>query len=201
MPILLLLFHQGTLAYSRIWFVVDDMQCSSIKGFLSSSFPFSEIRGFQVPKKPFLLERMSTEWIFHYSPSSEPLHCYLDVKPRFMYQIRPSKLHQLPFDQGVQIVITPRSPASVPEPIGTPWQYFASIWITWFCCLLRQSIHTLQVKDMKYILKRLQKFQIVELQNSKMNHCNHNNIVVFIFTSFPLDQSLNIAVLITHTFT
>ena len=43
-----------------------------------------------------------------------------DVKWRFMYQNRPSKLHQLPFDQGVQIVIPPRSPASVPELIGTP---------------------------------------------------------------------------------
>jgi hypothetical protein len=144
MPILLLLFHQGTLAYSRIWFVVDDMQCSSIKGFLSSSFPFSEIRGFQVPKKPFLLERMSTEWIFHYSPSSEPLHCYLDVKPRFMYQIRPSKLHQLPFDQGVQIVVPPRSPESVPEPIRTPsdgilhrfeWPGFAVYYVNWVTIL------------------------------------------------------------------
>ena len=44
----------------------------------------------------------------------------IDVKRRFMYQNRPSKSHQLPFDQGVQIVIPPRSPASVPEPIGTP---------------------------------------------------------------------------------
>ena len=34
-----------------------------------------------------------------------------------MYQNRPSKLHQLPFDQGVQIV-PPRSLASVPGPIG-----------------------------------------------------------------------------------
>ena len=128
MPILLLLFHQGTLAYSRIWFVVDDMQCSSIKGFLSSSFPFSEIRGFQVPKKPFLLERMSTEWIFHYSPSSEPLHCYLDVKPRFMYQIRPSKSHQflIFIDQGVQIIMPSKAPVYVPEPSAI-WCYFASI--------------------------------------------------------------------------
>ena len=37
-----------------------------------------------------------------------------------MYHNRPSKSHQLPFDQGVQIVIAPRSPTSVPEPIGTP---------------------------------------------------------------------------------
>ena len=47
-----------------------------------------------------------------------------------MYQNWPSKTHQLPFDQGVQIVIPPRSPASVPEPITnqiTKWQYFASI--------------------------------------------------------------------------
>ena len=43
-----------------------------------------------------------------------------DVKLRFMYQNWPSKSHQLPFDQGIQIVIPPRSPASVPEPIGTP---------------------------------------------------------------------------------
>ena len=35
-----------------------------------------------------------------------------------MYQNWPSELHQLPFDQGVQIVIPPNSPASVPEPIG-----------------------------------------------------------------------------------
>ena len=32
-----------------------------------------------------------------------------------MYQNRPSKFYQLPFDQGVQIVIPPRSPASIPE--------------------------------------------------------------------------------------
>ena len=43
-----------------------------------------------------------------------------DVKLRFMYQNRPSKLHQLPFDQGVQIVFPPRSTASVRELIGTP---------------------------------------------------------------------------------
>ena len=30
-----------------------------------------------------------------------------------MYQNRPSKFYQLPFDQGVQIVIPPRSPASI----------------------------------------------------------------------------------------
>ena len=35
-----------------------------------------------------------------------------------MYQNWPSKLHQLPFDQGVQIVIPPNSLVSVPEPIG-----------------------------------------------------------------------------------
>ena len=45
---------------------------------------------------------------------------YLDVKRRFMYQNRPSKSHQLPFDQRVQIVIPPKSPASVPEHIETP---------------------------------------------------------------------------------
>jgi hypothetical protein len=44
----------------------------------------------------------------------------MDVKQRFMYQNQPSKLHQLPFDQGVQIVVPPRSPESVPEPIRTP---------------------------------------------------------------------------------
>ena len=44
-----------------------------------------------------------------------------DVKRRFMYQNRPSKSHQLPFDQVVQIVIPPRSLASVPELIGTPF--------------------------------------------------------------------------------
>ena len=37
-----------------------------------------------------------------------------------MYKNRPSKSHQLPFDQGVQIVIPPRSPASVPELIRMP---------------------------------------------------------------------------------
>ena len=42
-----------------------------------------------------------------------------DVKRSFMYQNRPSKSHQLPFDQGVHIVIPPRSPASVPKLIGT----------------------------------------------------------------------------------
>ena len=40
-----------------------------------------------------------------------------DDKRRFMYPNRPSKLHQLPFDQGFKIVIPPRSPASVPEPL------------------------------------------------------------------------------------
>ena len=38
-----------------------------------------------------------------------------------MYQNRPSQSHQLPFDKGIQIVIPPRSLASVPEPIGTPF--------------------------------------------------------------------------------
>ena len=47
-------------------------------------------------------------------------HTHSDEERRFMYQNRPSKSHQLPFDQGVQIVIPPRSPASVPEPIRTP---------------------------------------------------------------------------------
>ena len=42
-----------------------------------------------------------------------------DVKRRFMYQNRPFKSHHLPFDQRVQTIIPPRSPASVPEPIGT----------------------------------------------------------------------------------
>ena len=37
-----------------------------------------------------------------------------------MYQNRPFKSYQLPFDQGVQIVIPPSSPASLPEPIETP---------------------------------------------------------------------------------
>jgi hypothetical protein len=37
-----------------------------------------------------------------------------------MYQNRPSKYYQSPFDLGFQIVITPRSLASVPEPIGMP---------------------------------------------------------------------------------
>ena len=43
-----------------------------------------------------------------------------DVKWRFMYQNWPSKSHQLPFDQRVQIFIPPRSPVIVPEPIWTP---------------------------------------------------------------------------------
>ena len=34
--------------------------------------------------------------------------------------IRPSKLHKLPFDQGVKIVVPQRSPESVPELIGMP---------------------------------------------------------------------------------
>ena len=34
-----------------------------------------------------------------------------------MYKNQPSKLHQLPFDQGVQIVISPSSVVYVPEPI------------------------------------------------------------------------------------
>jgi hypothetical protein len=46
---------------------------------------------------------------------------YLDVKRWFMYQNQPSKLHQLPFDQRVKIFIPPRSPASAPESIGTPY--------------------------------------------------------------------------------
>ena len=37
-----------------------------------------------------------------------------------MYQNWRSKSHQLPFNMVFQIVITPRSPASVPEPIGMP---------------------------------------------------------------------------------
>ena len=39
-----------------------------------------------------------------------------DVRQRFMYQNRHSKSYQLPFNQGVQVVIPPRSPAIVPEP-------------------------------------------------------------------------------------
>jgi hypothetical protein len=35
-------------------------------------------------------------------------------------QAQSSKFALLSFDQGFQIVIPPRSPASVPEPIGTP---------------------------------------------------------------------------------
>ena len=38
-----------------------------------------------------------------------------------MFQNWPFKSYQLPFDHGVQKVIPPRSPASVPEPIGTPF--------------------------------------------------------------------------------
>ena len=41
-----------------------------------------------------------------------------------MYQNRPSISHQLPFDLGFQIVITPRSPATVPEPIVMPSEVF-----------------------------------------------------------------------------
>ena len=52
-----------------------------------------------------------------------------------MYQNWPSELHQLLFDQGVQIVIPPRSPASVPEPIGTPSHIILHLSD---CCLLRQ---------------------------------------------------------------
>ena len=43
-----------------------------------------------------------------------------------MYQNRPSKSHQLQIDQGVQmqirtyLVIPPRTPANVSEPIGAP---------------------------------------------------------------------------------
>ena len=40
----------------------------------------------------------------------EELHS--DEERRFMYQNRPSKSHQLPFDQGVSSVVY------VPEPIG-----------------------------------------------------------------------------------
>ena len=36
-------------------------------------------------------------------------HTHSDEERRFMYQNRPSKSHQLPFDQGVQIVISPSS--------------------------------------------------------------------------------------------
>ena len=34
-----------------------------------------------------------------------------------MYQNWPSKLHQLPFDQGIQIVINPSSVVYVPQPM------------------------------------------------------------------------------------
>ena len=44
---------------------------------------------------------------------------YSDIKQRIIYQNWPSKLHQLPFDQGVHPCFTLRSPSSVPEPIGT----------------------------------------------------------------------------------
>ena len=44
----------------------------------------------------------------------------LDVKQRFMYQNRAFKLHQSPFDKGVQINMPPRSLTSVPEPIKMP---------------------------------------------------------------------------------
>ena len=46
-----------------------------------------------------------------------------------------SKFASLSFDQGFQIVIPPRSPASVPEPIGTPSD---GILHRSDCCLLRQ---------------------------------------------------------------
>ena len=43
-----------------------------------------------------------------------------DVKRRFVYPNQHSKSYQLPFDQRVQIVIPPRSLASVLEPIQMP---------------------------------------------------------------------------------
>ena len=50
-------------------------------------------------------------------------------------QAESSKFASLLFDQGFQIVIPPRSPASVPEPIGTPSD---GILHQSDCCLLRQ---------------------------------------------------------------
>ena len=60
-----------------------------------------------------------------------------DVKRRFVCPNLHSKSYQLPFDQRVQIVIPPRSPVSVPEPIGTPSD---GIFHRSDCCLFRQCL-------------------------------------------------------------
>ena len=44
-----------------------------------------------------------------------------------MYDCHPQPSHQLPFDQGVQIVISPSSVVYVPELIRVIQRYFASI--------------------------------------------------------------------------
>ena len=51
-------------------------------------------------------------------------------------QAESSKFAPLSFDQELQIVIPPRSPASVPEPIGMPSD---GILHQSDCCLLHQS--------------------------------------------------------------
>ena len=44
-----------------------------------------------------------------------------------MYNCHPQPSHQLPFDQGVQIVISPSTVVYVPELNRVIYQYFASI--------------------------------------------------------------------------
>jgi hypothetical protein len=51
------------------------------------------------------------------------------------FRTESSKFASLSFDQGFHIVIPPRSPASVPEPIRTPSE---GILHQSDCCLLRQ---------------------------------------------------------------
>ena len=61
-------------------------------------------------------------------------------------QVESSKFVLLSFDQGFQIVIPPRSPASVPELIGTPSD---GILHRSDYCLLRQLKMTTILKEMR----------------------------------------------------
>ena len=63
-----------------------------------------------------------------------------------------SKLASFSLDQGLQIVITPRSPASIPEPIGTPCESDGFLHQS-DCCLLCQYLEIWIHRQLELILQ------------------------------------------------
>ena len=100
---------------------------------------------------------------------------------------QPSKLHQLPVDQGVSIVIPPRSPVSVPEPIGVTsdcilhqWHTANNCYAILFCLISKISTSALFILilrppfifDCQRILWRPHISTDVILKKKKSSLCN-----------------------------